>query len=63
LDDCLFLLDGRLSELRILFLTTFHILPLQSTIINKVNYFRIKCIISLLNDDIIIFFFRKNFII
>ena len=37
-DECLFLLDGRLNQLRILFVTTFHILPLQRTIINKVNY-------------------------
>jgi hypothetical protein len=39
LDDCLFLLDGRLNQLRILFLTTFYIFPLESTNINKVNYF------------------------
>jgi hypothetical protein len=39
LDDCLFLIDGRLNQLRILFLTTFYIFPLESTNINKVNYF------------------------
>lgn len=40
LDDCLFLLDGRLNQLRILFLTTFYILPLQSTNINKVLFYK-----------------------
>ncbi|CAF1445988.1 unnamed protein product [Rotaria sordida] len=34
-DECLFLLDGRFNQLRILFVTTFHILPLQRSIINK----------------------------
>lgn len=37
LDDCLLLLDGRLSQLCRLFLTTFYILPLQSTNIRQVN--------------------------
>jgi hypothetical protein len=37
-DECLFILDGRLNQLRILSVTTFHILPLQRTMINKVNY-------------------------
>jgi hypothetical protein len=41
-DDCLFLLDGRFNQLRILFVTTFHIIPLQRTIINKVNCFERK---------------------
>ncbi|CAF3315032.1 unnamed protein product [Rotaria socialis] len=34
-DECLFLLDGRFNQLRILFVKTFHILPLQRSIINK----------------------------
>lgn len=42
LDDCLLLLDGRLSQLRILFLTTFHILQLQSTNISQVNCIHTK---------------------
>ena len=38
LDDCLLLLlDGHLSQLRILFLTTFYIPPLQQTNISQVN--------------------------
>ncbi len=39
LDNCLLLLDGRLNQLRILFLITLYIFPHESTNINKVNYF------------------------
>ena len=41
-DDCLFLLDGRFNQLRILFVTTFHMFSLQRTTINKVNCFQRK---------------------
>ncbi|CAF1383289.1 unnamed protein product [Rotaria magnacalcarata] len=34
-DECLFLLDGRFNQLRILFVKTFHILSLKRSIINK----------------------------
>jgi len=36
--DCLYLLDGRFNQLRILFVNVFHIWPLRSTINNKVSY-------------------------
>jgi hypothetical protein len=41
-DDCLFLLDGRFKQLRVLFVTTYYIFLLQSTSIKKVNYFARK---------------------
>lgn len=37
-NDCLYLLDGRFNQLRILFVNAFYIWPLQSTIINQVSY-------------------------
>jgi len=37
-DDCLYLLDGRLSQLRTLFVHVFHIFPLGSFISDKVTY-------------------------
>ncbi len=37
-DDCLYLLDGRFNQLRILFVNVFHIFPLRPTISNKVSY-------------------------
>jgi hypothetical protein len=66
-DECLFLLDGRLNQLRILFVTTFHILPLQRTIINRANYlarysiikidkFRNRCKFLYHDDHIIVLF-------
>jgi hypothetical protein len=36
-DDCLFLLDGRFNQLRILLVNVFHIWRLRSTITNKVS--------------------------
>jgi hypothetical protein len=51
-DDCLFLLDGRLNQLRTLFVTTFHILPLKRTIINKVNCYEKKMNYSSLLNSI-----------
>ncbi|CAF2145333.1 unnamed protein product [Rotaria magnacalcarata] len=36
-DEYLFLLDGRFNQLRILFVKTFHILPLYRSIINRKN--------------------------
>ncbi|CAF2924919.1 unnamed protein product [Rotaria sp. Silwood2] len=41
-DECLFLLDGRFNQLRILFVKTFHILPLQRSIINKERLSNLK---------------------
>lgn len=38
-DDCLFLLDGRLNQLRILFVTTVYILPIERTTISEVSFF------------------------
>jgi hypothetical protein len=37
-DDCLYLLDGRLSQLRMLFVNVNRIFPLRSTFNNKVRY-------------------------
>ena len=37
-DDCVFLLDGRLNQLRNLFINVFHILPLESPIDEKVSF-------------------------
>ena len=36
--DCVFLLDGRLNQLRNLFINVFHILPLKSPIDEKVSF-------------------------
>lgn len=37
-DDCLYLLDGRLKQLRKLCVTVFHIFPLRSTFNSEVCY-------------------------
>jgi hypothetical protein len=37
-DDCLYLLDGRLNQLRTLFVNVSYIFSPRSTISNKVNY-------------------------
>ena len=37
-DDCLYLLDGRFSQLRTLFVNVSDIVPLQSSLSNKVTY-------------------------
>jgi hypothetical protein len=60
-DECLFLLDGRFNQLRILFVTTFHVLPLERTMINKVNYLtrRIRYLLLLL---IICFFQHQHYV-
>ncbi|CAM4904474.1 unnamed protein product [Rotaria socialis] len=42
-DDCLYLLDGRLDQLRILFINVCHILPLRSTINTKNKLANLKC--------------------
>jgi hypothetical protein len=39
-DDCLYLLDGRFNLLRKLFVSIYHILPLRSTISDKVSYIK-----------------------
>ena len=54
-DDCVFLLDGRLNQLCNLFINVFHILPLRSTIDDKVVSFEKRK-----EKQLIGFFLEKN---
>jgi hypothetical protein len=59
--DCLYLLDGRFSQLRILYVNITFIMTSSLIINNKVDYFEL--VSNLFNEINNIFFSRKNFLI